>query len=79
MEGRFSQDCADISINTHLTKETPMHPKDEPASSSLKKGIIWFLVVAGSIFLAERIGFSETGIGVVGLIATVGIALYFTD
>ena len=56
-----------------------MHPKEEPASSSVQKGIIWFLVVAGSIFLAERIGFSETGIGVVGLIATVGIALYFTD
>ncbi len=56
-----------------------MHPKDEPASSSVKKGIIWFLVVAGSIFLAERMGFSETGIGIVGLIATVGMALYFTE
>jgi hypothetical protein len=55
-----------------------MHPQDEPASSSLKKGAIILLSTAGVIFLAESMGFSEFGIGISGLATLIGVTLYFT-
>ncbi len=56
-----------------------MHPGNEPASSSIKKGVIFFLSLAGAIFLAERMGFSEFGMSVVALATLVGVGLYITD
>ena len=60
--------------------ENLMRPQDEPESSSSKKGVIFFLVLAWAIFLVEKMCFSEfrIGIGIVALAALEGVALYLT-
>ena len=56
-----------------------MHPQDEPASSSIKKGAIILLSTAGVIFLLEAMGLPETLTGLIALATLIGVTLYFTD